>query len=99
MNDEALNWCLSSSIAVDTSTFTVSLRLRIVIRCESSESQMFSQLDAVVVTYYSAGSVRQFFLEDEVLLNLHPLRYRRSLNLRTRGTVTLELYWLFIYGN
>src|SRR5262245_32178954 len=60
---------------------------------------MFAQLNAVFVTDYSTRSIRQFFLKDEILLNLHPLSYRRSLDLSTCGTVASKLYWLFVDGN
>src|SRR5688572_21478533 len=60
---------------------------------------MFAKLNAVLVTYYSTGSVRQFFLKDEVLLNLNPLSDRRSLDLGTCGALASKFYWLFIDGD
>ena len=53
----------------------------------------------IVVANDAALSIREFFLQDEVLLDLYPLGDGRSLDLGTRCFLAVELHRLLIHRN
>ena len=53
----------------------------------------------IVVANDAAVPIRKFFLQDEVLLDVHPLGDSRSLDLGTGCFLALELHRLLVYRN
>src|SRR5260370_23594356 len=58
---------------------------------------MLAQMHFIVISDYTAGSVREFFLQNKVLLDMYPLGDRSSLDLSASRSLSVELHRLLVY--